>query len=74
MQHTTASTIELQRLLGRAMVDAAFRAELIQDPAGVAEREGFSLTAEAVEMLGKIDQFASDQISQRQGTQEGFWA
>lgn len=74
MHHTTTSTMELQRLLGRAMVDAAFRAELIQNPAGVAEREGVSLTADDVAMLSKIDQFASDQVAQRQGTQGEFWS
>ncbi len=50
-----ATQKEMYELLGRAMMDADFRAGLIADPAKAAAKAGYTLTAEQLDGLKKAD-------------------
>jgi hypothetical protein len=46
---------ELERLVGRALLDLKFRARLFADPETAIREEGFDLTEEEMDSLSKID-------------------
>jgi hypothetical protein len=69
----TTATVEFQRLIGRAMVDPAFRAELIANPAATAAQAGITLAPEELAKLDTIDQYASERIAQRNDETQ-FWS
>jgi hypothetical protein len=50
-----ATERELQELLGRALADEAFRAQLFDDPRQAARDAGYDLTAEQLAALKTID-------------------
>ena len=50
-----ATKNEMYELLGRAMADAAFRAQLIADPLKAAQGAGYTLTTEQLDGLKKSD-------------------
>jgi len=50
-----ASKEEIDRLMGKALSDAAFRSEFLEDPEAAASKEGVSLTPEQVEKIKKAD-------------------
>jgi hypothetical protein len=45
----------LYRLVGKTMLDAEFRAELLGDPEAAAERVGASLTPDQVSLIREAD-------------------
>lgn len=50
-----ATEKEMQELLGRALVDEAFRARFFDDPRQAARDAGYDLTAEQLAALKTID-------------------
>jgi hypothetical protein len=46
---------DLERLIGRAVLDAEFRARLLADPEKVIRDEGFDLTEEELEKVTGVD-------------------
>ncbi len=50
-----ATQKEMYELLGRAVVDAEFRARLMEDPAKAAKEEGFELTEEQIKAIKEAD-------------------
>jgi hypothetical protein len=50
-----ATEKEWQELLGRALADEAFRAQLFDDPRQAAQDAGYDLTAEQLAALKTID-------------------
>lgn len=50
-----ATKEELDRLMGKALSDAAFRSEFLEDPEAAAKKEGISLTPQQAEQIKKAD-------------------
>ena len=50
-----ATEKEMYELVGRAVIDAAFREQLLADPAGAAAAAGYALTAEQLAALKSAD-------------------
>jgi hypothetical protein len=46
---------DLERLIGRAVLDTEFRARLLADPEKVIREEGFDLTEEELEKVKEVD-------------------
>lgn len=46
---------DLERLVGRAILDREFRERLFADPETVIRQEGYDLTADEVAQLQKVD-------------------
>lgn len=49
-----------EELIGRAIIDADFRARLLADPAGTIQAEGFEVEPQLVEQLKNIDPAAAE--------------
>jgi hypothetical protein len=50
-----ATEKEMHELVGRAVMDATFRQQLLTDPAGAATAAGYELTAEQLAALQSAD-------------------
>jgi hypothetical protein len=50
-----ATEREIQELLGRALADEAFRAQLVDDPRKAVQEAGYDLTEEQLAALKMID-------------------
>lgn len=65
---------DLERLIGRAIAEPEFRRQLLLDPVGVVEREGYALTEEE---LKKVREAADDPAAEQKlgtlGGRGGVW-
>jgi len=68
-----ATEKEWQELLGRALADEAFRAQLFDDPRQAAREDGYDLTEEQLAALKTIDiQTLAEALDERLVKKTGF--
>jgi hypothetical protein len=66
---------DLERLIGKAILDPQFRDRFLDDPGRVAREEGLSLTDEEIAGLESVDkEKAKDLADQMTGTVKSPWA
>jgi hypothetical protein len=71
----------LERLIGKALLNAEFREYLLRDPAGAANEEGVELTGYQLARLESLDPLAMEVIAagfergvpMHQGVAQGIW-
>ena len=65
---------ELERLIGRAILDPEFRKRLLVDPETAIQKEGFDLTPEEVELVKSVDKDKAETLAEEIGaTPEAAW-
>ena len=60
-----ATKEELNRLVGKALSDEAFRKEFIEDPVAAAKKEGIELTPDQAEALKSIDTASMSEVMEK---------
>jgi hypothetical protein len=64
----------LERLVGRAVLDPKFRERLFADPERAIREEGFDLTPEEVELVKSVDKQKAETLAEEIGaTPESTW-
>ena len=68
---------ELERLIGRAVMDKEFREQLLNDPEGAARAAGFNLTdAELEQLKSLVERYQTDssaELDTLDSNVGGFW-
>jgi hypothetical protein len=65
---------ELERLVGRAILDPKFRERLLADPEKAIQDEGFDLTPEEVELVKSVDKERAETLAEEIGAiPESTW-
>lgn len=62
---------ELERLIGRAVLDPEFRERLLVDPEKAIQEEGFDLTPEEVDLVKSVDKEKAETLAEEIGAAPG---
>ena len=60
-----ATKEDMNKLVGKALADAAFRKEFIEDPAAAAKKAGIDLTPDQAEILTGIDTASMSEVMEK---------
>jgi hypothetical protein len=60
-----ATKAELEKLIGKALTDADFRSQLLNDPQAVAQGLGITLSAEEVDRFRSINASQADALAKQ---------
>ena len=62
---------EVERLIGKALMDAGFRRRLLADPLAALEQEGFELDEGEIKSLAQVPADSLQALAE--GLQQGLW-